>query len=241
LGVIFAQKGAWKTGHYALNAIFQLDNALKTAARRDARDGSYQPLPELRAQLAQGYQATGDAASARATYLAAAQAYLDPDALELARRTLQSATALPSPAASDRDVVSELDRVIAARSDVDAAAGRQLDPSAADYAFRADGAHGWLFGQSLRLPAPFVDRQRFKRLADLAVGVNEAGHRAAAGDLAAQALSIAIERITVFTGPGDMVRIEKLRPIATSARVLDQKPLVQGTFKSTQGGVKTWK
>src|SRR6266513_518761 len=76
ISVIFAQKGAWKTNHFALNAIFQLDNALKTAARRDAQDGSYEPLPELRAQLAQGYQATGDVAKARQMYLAPAQAYL---------------------------------------------------------------------------------------------------------------------------------------------------------------------
>jgi len=242
LGIIFAQKGAWKTNHFALNAIFQLDNALKTAARRDAQDGSYQPLPELRSQLAEGYKATGDVTKARATYLVAAQAYLDTDAIEPAKRMLQSAGALVAGASPERELAAQLERVLGTRADVARATGRQLDPAAGEYAFRLDGGHGWLYGQSLpSLSVAFLDRQRFKTLSDLAIRVGEAGHAQAAAELAARAFRTAIDGVKHLSGPADVVRIEKIRPIATQQRVLDQKPLVLGSFKSTPGGVKTWK
>jgi tetratricopeptide (TPR) repeat protein len=243
LGIIFAQKGEWKTGHFALNAIFQLDNALKTAARRDAQDGSYQPLPELRAQLAQGYAKTGDVARARATYLAAAQAYLDTDALEPAGETLRLAGPLmPEGASAEREQAGQLTRVLGTRADVAQAAGPRLDPAAGEYAFRSDGAHAWLYGQPLAaLPPVFVDRQRFKTLSDLAVRIGEAGHAPASAELGTRALRIAIDSLKQLTGPADVVRLEKLRPVALQQRVLDQRPLVLGGFKSRPAGGKTWK
>jgi len=242
LGIILAQKGAWKTNHFALNAIFQLESALKTAARRDAQDGSYQPLPELRAQLARGYQATGDIAKARATYLAAAQAYLDTDAIESAKRSLQSAGALIAGSVPEREVAAQLERVVSTRTEVARVTGRQLDPGAAEYAFRPDSGHAWLYGQPLpALAVTFLDRQRFKTVSDLAIRVGEAGHAQAAAELGGRAFRIAIESVKQLTGSADVVRIEKVRPLATQQRVLDQRPLMLGSFKSSPGGAKTWK
>lgn len=243
LGVIFAQKGVWRANHFALNAIFQLDNALKTAARRDTKDGAYQPLPELRALLARGYQTTGDTAKARTTYLAATRAYLDTDAIEPAGRMLQSARALPEGASSERELAAQLERVLGTRADVARASGRRLDPAAAEYAFRPAGRHAWLYGGALPALAPeFLDRQRFKTLSDLAVRVDEAGHAPAATELAARAFRTAIENVKHFTGSADVVRIQKIRPSATQQRVLDRKPLVLGSFTGgAPAGAKTWR
>ena len=241
LGVIFAQKGVWRSGHFAFNAIFQLDNALKTAARRDAKDGAYQPLPELRALLAEGYQKNGDSARARTTYLAAAQAYLDADAIEPAARMLQVGRSLFEGAPREREIAAQVGRVLATREQGAGAAGRQLDPAASEYAFQPEGGHAWLYGQPLAGLAPsFLDRQRFKALSDLSVRVGGAGHRQAADELAARAFRTAVEGVKHFTGPADVVRIEKIRPSATQQRVLDEKPLLMSRGKASPGSVKTW-
>jgi tetratricopeptide (TPR) repeat protein len=242
LGVIYAEKGQWKSTAFAKNAIFQLDNALKTAARRDQRDGSYQPLPELRERLAKGLDSTGDKARAATTYLAAAEGYLDTDALEAVKGALAPAFGLTAAGGSEHDHAVQVQSVLLTRRQIEYATGSALDPAASTYEFKSGGAHAWLYGTALpHLASDFLDRQRFKALSDLAAHLQAAGHAAAATELAARAFSSAIEHVRHLTGPADLVRLEQIRPLAVQDRVLDRKPLVQGQFTSSASGFKTWK
>ena len=155
---------------------------------------------------------------------------------------LQAGGALIAGASPERELAAQLEQVLGTRTDIGRATGRQLDPTAGEYAFRPERGHAWLYGQSLpSLSVAFLDRQRFKTLSDLAIRVGEAGHAQAAAELAARAFRTAIDGVVHLSGAADVVRIEKIRPIATQQRVLDQKPLMLGSFKSTAGGVKTWK
>src|SRR6185295_10787206 len=58
LGMIYARRGVWTSTGRAQNAIFQLEHALSVARQREASVGP-QPLPELKSQLADGYQSVG--------------------------------------------------------------------------------------------------------------------------------------------------------------------------------------
>lgn len=226
LGTIFAQTGRW-SGPAPFNALFQLEHALQAAAELDRREETYQPLPELRALLGDARRAVGDGARAHTAYLAAAAAYLDADALDQAAEMLKRADAQQAAApASERTRRDQLEVVLQTRRAVEGAAGAALDPRAPGYAFRADGASAWLHGTSLAaLPADFVQRQRFKTLADLSARSREAGQAEAAETYAAEAFRAAEEGGQRLTGPADLVRLKRLVPQATQNRTGALKPV----------------
>jgi len=86
LGLIYAERGVWRSTNYARNAVDQLTWALNKAEEREAREGFYQPLAELRLLLAQGLDPQGEG-----QYAAAANAYLDADELDAADSSARSA------------------------------------------------------------------------------------------------------------------------------------------------------
>lgn len=199
LGIIYAEKGVWTSSRYARNGIFQIEHALETAARRDARDGTYQPLAYLKSRLAEGYAATGESVASARTHVEAVAAYLDSDDLEGASRSLARARELG--ASGERvaalGTLTEL-RVELGRTD--ARAGVSL--CAVE---RLAEAFTRLGDRDLR--RDFVTRQRFKALSDCAA---LATGRARA-ELASEALAIAAEADLALVGARDLTRLESAR------------------------------
>lgn len=214
LGQIYAQRGAW-AGEGATTARFQFDNLLRIAERRERQEGYVQPLQDVKAQLAQGYETLQQPRPARAMHLRAAQAYLDTDQLDRAQAELQQVARLSSPApdAAEQRGVALVNRIAATRQ---AVADGTVVPQ------RAGGAHGWLFepasaaaGDAAALVS-FVGRQQFKALADLALrGAAGAGAATDAEDWAAQAFGAAL-RVGAMIGTSDLIRLERVKELATA-------------------------
>jgi hypothetical protein len=213
LGQIYAQRGTW-AGDGATNARFQFENMLRTAERRERQAGYVQPLQDVKALLAQGYETLGQRGPARAMHLRAAQAYLDTDQLDAAQASLQSVARLAQPpaGAAEQRRIALVQRIAATRLAV--AAGAAVEPGAA-------GAHAWLFEPAGALAgdaaglAPFVARQQFKALADLATRRREAGATAAAEAAAAPAFTAAL-RVSAMVGTSDLIRLERVKEMATA-------------------------
>jgi hypothetical protein len=212
LGQIYAQRGTW-AGEGGTNARFQLENMLRTAERRERQGAYFQPLQDVKALLAQGYETLGQRGPARAMHLRAAQAYLDTDQLDAAQAALQSVARLAQPpaGAAEQRSIALVQRIAATRLAV--AAGAAVEPGAA-------GAHGWLSeaagtlaGDAVGL-APFVARQQFKALADLALRQREAG--AAGADAAAARAFAAALRVAAMVGTSDLIRLERVKEMATA-------------------------
>ncbi len=242
LGTIFAQKKQWRPGRID-GAMFQLENALSTAANRDQRQGTEQPLPELRALFAEGLVATGDRNRARATYVDAAQAYLDTDGLRDADRMLAQARTLAQEGpAPEQARITELERILHTRQAITQAMGPKLDPPSGEYGFKTDGPHAWVFGQPLSsVPKEFLGRQRFKALSDLAERAHITGQVGLSDEFARRAFKTAVEDVQHLNGATDLVRIERIRQQATQQKVLDFKPLTVDRTETKAGTrPKSW-
>ncbi|HSL49004.1 MAG TPA: tetratricopeptide repeat protein [Candidatus Deferrimicrobiaceae bacterium] len=239
LGTIFAQKKVWGRRGQIDGALFQLDNALKAAAKRDTRDGTFQPLPEIRAMLAEALLANREPDQARAAYVDAAQAYLDTDELREAAGTLQEVRRLTG-AAQTR--IAQLQMVLETRRAAIEATAAKVDPANAEYAFKTDGPHGWMFGRAVAdLAKDFVDRQRFKALADLADRTRELGHPEVADGLGLRAFKVAVDDVRFLVGANDLVRVERARKQATQQKVVGFKALtLERTRPATAPPSKTW-
>lgn len=242
LGTILAQKKAWNPGRVD-GALFQLENALKTAAKRDGREGTYQPLPELRGLFADGLAATNEVDRARATYVEAAQAYLDTDGLRDTGRMLERARSLARDGRAPESVrIAQLETILRTRDEIAQATGSKLDPASGDYAFAANGSHGWIAGPPpSALGKDFIERQRFKVLSDLVERARTAGQPAASQEFARRAFKTAVEGVEHLTGTGDLLRLERIRARATDQKVLDFKPLTVEQARTTNVvAPKTW-
>jgi tetratricopeptide (TPR) repeat protein len=227
LGTIFAQKKAWGRPDQIDGALFQLDRALRAAAERDRREGTFQPLPEVRALFAEALQATGNRVQARVVAVDAGQSYLDTDGLPEAGRLLLKARGLTQESQPPQQArITELQAILETREVIAGATGARLDPSSAEYAFKADGPHGWLFGRAMPAVATdFLGRQRFKALSDLADRARAEGRPGIADGLALRAFKIAVQDVRALTGANDLVRIERVRKHATQQKVVDFRPL----------------
>lgn len=192
LGLIYAERNVWRSSATARNAITQLNWALETAALRDSTDGFRQPLPELRALLAAGYDSIGNTSAARAQYRAAALAFLDTDDLEGA------ASALPK--AGTGAAVAPLRALLDHRAQL-RAAGRGSTTAAT---LCASGRMEQALRGLARDDRTFVARQRFKLLVDCA----EAGPAGRRAELAAEALVLVADSGVVLVGTGDVLRLE---------------------------------
>jgi tetratricopeptide (TPR) repeat protein len=211
LGQIYAQRGTW-SGDGATNARFQFDNMLRIADRRERQDGYVQPLQDVKAQLAQGYETLQQPRLARAMHLRAAVAYLDTDQADRAIAALQQVARLasPPPDAAERRSIAVVRRIAATRLAV--AEGAAVPRG-------AGGAHGWLFepaaavvGEAPGLQA-FAGRQQYKALADLAL--RGAGAATDADDAAAPAFAAAL-RVSAMIGTADLIRLDKVKERATA-------------------------
>jgi hypothetical protein len=189
--------------------------------------------------LAEALLANREPDQARAAYVDAAQAYLDTDGLREAARTLQEVRRLTG-AAQTR--IAQLQMVLETRQAATEATAAKVDPANAEYAFKTDGPHGWMFGRAVAdLAKDFVDRQRFKALADLADRTRELGHPEVADGLGLRAFKVAVDDVRFLVGANDLVRVERARKQATQQKVVGFKALtLERVRPATAQPSKTW-
>jgi len=161
LGTIYAERGEWKVkaGNPYTNATFQLEKALETAALRQEKQPSLQPLPYLRTTLAEGYRIQDDQAAARKQEIAAAKDYLDLDSIDSAQASLRRAAAA-QPTPEEKQSIDALQAITNYRSVI------QKGTSTAD---------PWKSPATLKLDDDFVSRQKFKTYSDLGLRAQQLG------------------------------------------------------------------
>jgi hypothetical protein len=222
LGLIYAERGIWESAIRPRSALFQLDLALADAATRDRDEGTFQPLPWLRERLADGYRALGRRRKAAPFYLEAARAYLDVDDLGKAAKMIAAGRALAEPSWESAAEAGRLSEILVTRRKLSEAAEQPATarPSLSRKDLDALAGSAWL-APSWSYPAPkFLDRQRFKALADLAE-VEERSTAPSASTLAlrhgSQALDMALERRIYLSGAGDLLRLQRLQALSAKA------------------------
>jgi len=184
LGLIYLERGVWRSQQSARNAEQQFTWALDKADERLQRQGFYQPLPEIRMLLAHHFDSIGSKSSAARRYSEAARGFLDVDDLEDADSAMRRAVALG-------DQTTDLTRALGLRSrvvrgDADACGAERLAS----------------LGGSDR---GFVARQRFKVLADCAkLDANRARTHAM------QAFNLVDSAHIVLVGGADVARFERV-------------------------------
>lgn len=224
LGEIFAARNVWKSD-WADNAVFQLSHALRAAERRRAQDGLYQPLPGLKALLAQGYDKIGRRDEALATAVDAAQAYLDTDDLDRADEMLKRAPSAQAPA-PERARIEALREILGFRQTIRLAAEAARRGREADAALTAERIERGI-GHVRGVPADFLARQMFKVDADLAELGSMAPALLSAETRARLALSRARQTSTLV-GMGDVLRLERVTALAAGESVTPRgTPAVQ--------------
>jgi hypothetical protein len=229
LGLLYASKGMWARQQYLncsaqnvgqfvvegrfRDAFFQLESAIRIAERRASRPGGvYQPLAQLKQRLAEGSERAGGAGSGQQTRwrIAALEAFLDEDELEGARRNQAWAREQwrgLSP--EERTAVERLSNILRLRLEA-ANPGSPL-PRALE--------RGPLPQESLRalVPAPgdrfsagFLERQRFKVLADLAATAEKLGaaFQRGARSAAYEAYRGSVDAPLTLIGAADVQRIQ---------------------------------
>jgi hypothetical protein len=99
-----------------------------------------------------------------------------------------------------------------------------------------------MFGRAVAdLAKDFVDRQRFKALADLADRTRELGHPEAADGLGLRAFKVAVDDVRFLVGANDLVRVERARKQATQQKVVGFKALtLERVRPATAQPSKTW-
>lgn len=199
LGPIFADRGQWQHGRYQYdNAIFQLSQAVRMAERRERAEQFHQALPIIKAQLAEGYRAIGDAENELKARVDAVQGALDSDDLRLATEQLDALTAI-SPGQKPGPLGRQLREILASRL-----AARDGGTAAAPQWATADAIRG--------LDPAFVTRQQFKLLADLANAAPAADRRRAL-----QAAWARAEQVGTLIGMEDVLRLERMATLGAGS------------------------
>jgi len=199
LALIYADRGIWNPKSdtfYAAGAIFQLRAALDDANRRfhDPQQKFFQPLPELKEKLAEGYVQTNQSQRAAAQYLSAAAAYLDVDALDAAQKTLSKARELGSSPETTRQLTNILDT----RQKLLRGTPVEVSPEKTP----------WLFQPAGPIDQEFLKRQTFKISVDSAI--SRAGDTESAQAQAIKAYQFATQQQVPLVGAGDLVRWRRL-------------------------------
>ncbi len=216
LGQIYAELGVWSGGG-ARNAIFQLSRAIKAAEQRAKAGDAYDPMPGLKTLLGEGYERTGDQAAAQASYVAAAQAYLDSDDIKRTTTVLARAKAVaPANDASAGKRLREIEateKILTTRRDVKARERQGDKPSP---------AATWLPEAKLEgVSIEFLRRQQFKVNADLAAQATRQNDQSSAARYAKAAIESARE-VKTLIGVDDLRRLERAgaaaKPAADRAR-----------------------
>jgi hypothetical protein len=223
LGLIYAERGIWESAIRGRGALFQLEDALSDAAERDRDEGTFQPLPWLRERLADGYRALSRKKKAAAVYLEAARAYLDMDDLGKAAKMIDAARGLSQPS---WDAVAEAGR-LAAILDTRrrlAEAAEQPDGKMSKRALEGLAGSAWLAPSWSHSDPKFLDRQRFKALADLSAVEERSAAPAPALSHGSQALDMALERRVFLSGAGDLLRLQRLQALSAAAVGMSPPP-----------------
>jgi outer membrane protein OmpA-like peptidoglycan-associated protein len=212
LGEIFAAKGIWQSD-WADNAIFQLSHAIDVAERRQQDEGLYQPLPGLKARLAEGYDIVGKPDLAQITAIDAAQAYLDSDRLDKASAWLKRARPTAAPA-NERARIDTLQEILVYRQAIEGAVLAADEGGETDGVLTAERIERGI--QNLPgLPADFLVRQQFKIDADLTeLGLKVPG-LLVPEDRADKALFWA-RKVPTLVGMGDVLRLERVATMAAA-------------------------
>jgi tetratricopeptide (TPR) repeat protein len=228
LGLIYAEQGNWGSRGNPHSGLFQLQNAVDTAAERESAENLYQPQPFIRERLADGYLATGATELAVSAYLGASRAYLDVDDFRKAEMMIATARRL-STARDAADEISRLDAILSVRRRL--ATGAE-EPSSAPPLARTALAEieqsAWLAPTWQHPMKDFGARQRFKAFADLAVLASRGGAfpEIALGQ-AAQAMDMALKRQVYLVGAGDLLRLEHVQAIyAAPLGLAPEEPLL---------------
>jgi tetratricopeptide (TPR) repeat protein len=185
LGLIYLERGVWQSPQRARSAEQQFVWALAKMDEREARQGFYQPFPELRALLAHHFDSTGQKKEAARYYADASRGFFDVDDIEGADSAMLHAGVLGEPATG-------LTYLLALRSRV---ASGAADACAADSLSTIRGIGN----------AAFIARQRFKVLADCS---KIDGSRARRHALRAFAL-VDSAKVTLVGG-ADVARFERV-------------------------------
>jgi tetratricopeptide (TPR) repeat protein len=150
LGLIYLERGVWRSPDGVRGAEPQLTWALGKAEQRERREKYYQPLPELRLLLARGLDSAGRREPAAQRYLEAATAFLDTDQLDAADSAARKAMGVRGDAAAPLQLVAQRAAIArGAEAAAEACTGERIARS-----IRGTGK------------ADFVARQQFKMLAD---------------------------------------------------------------------------
>lgn len=199
LGLIYADRGIWNPrpgNFYAAGAIFQLRAAIEDADRRfnDPQQKFFQPLPELKEKLAEGYVQTNQPQSAADQYLKATTAYLDVDALDAAQRTLSRARELKAAP----EITEQLTSILDTRQRLSRGTPVVISPEKTP----------WLFHPVGPIDQEFLKRQTFKVSVDSALS---RGDEAGSGKTQAiKAYQLATQQQVPLVGVGDLVRWQRL-------------------------------
>jgi tetratricopeptide (TPR) repeat protein len=189
LGLIYVERGVWRSPNYARNAEQQLTWALDKADERQRIQRFYQPLPELRQLLAHGLDSLGSRREAARGYAEAAAAFLDADDLGAADIAMRSATRL------DGDATGAA-RVLALRSELARGGETAAEACTAERIATIRGGGN----------ADFFARQRFKVQADCV----KAGPASRKRENAIAAFRLVDSAGVTLVGGGDVARFERV-------------------------------
>ena len=208
LGLIYAERGVWQSNWEPANGIFQLQHAVDTSRKLYESDPKkYHPLPHLKKLLADGYKMANRDRDANKYYIEAAIGYLELDSLRDAEGALVSAESVP---VRNLDLFRNVRKVWDARKEIIELHADNFNPDFQAYV-RKQGLFAWVFSpEDLGLSSSFMNRQRFKALADI-------GSRATGLKLGREALRFhtsalrSIEGEHVFSSMEDLVRMDKIK------------------------------
>lgn len=212
LGLIFADRNQWDSEGGFDNARYQIEHALEAADKQYRQTGFYQPLPELQSLLATEFGSKGDSRAASKA-IEAARAYADSDDLGKAIHWIEEALKF----GANKETLRPLRDLIQLRSRV---ASRELRWKAADVT--KDKAP-ILYNSTSVLPGDFLDRQRFKLLAEIALPEDLTTDWDAT--LAVQAWQLATKRGFSLVGGGDLRRLQTIGPALLSILDSDEPVL----------------
>jgi tetratricopeptide (TPR) repeat protein len=228
LGKIYSDRDVWTSTLFYANGIFQLSNAIETAATRFDRTGFYQPQADLKERLARGYLKIEKSPLARSTFIAAAQAYLDTDEFDRSTNMVNEANRL-DPVGAEQARLEQLQKILNARlsladreSPIVLNSGVRVD--ARNHARRMPAIEGtsWQTTSFSLDKAPylyrvgdnvldddFLARQRFKIIADESSDLRPAG--------ASDAINIAVDNKIALVGAADLNRLAKVQRLVLTS------------------------
>ena len=226
LALLYADRGIWnpKPGtFYAAGAIFQLEAALHDADMRfqDPKQKFFQPLPELKEKLAEGYDQTNQPQRAATQYVNATAAYLDIDALDASQKTLTRAQELKA----SPDTTGQLAHILDIRQKLSRGIPAEISPAKTP----------WLFHPAGPIDQEFLKRQTFKISVDSAI--SSGGPAGPGTDLAVKAYQLAVQQRMPLVGAGDLARWRRLEShLRANASLPEARKPEQGVVTAEPSG-----